>query len=93
MFKYQDLGPTGVPSYVGYGLGGLKGLKGLPDRICNMVSLEICAQESCSMPFFSTAISKGVGKKKEAWLVGVLKVILTRLMSLARRVRRSWCTG
>ena len=51
MFKYQDLGPTGVPSYVGYGLGGLKGLKGLPDRLCNMVSLEICGQESCSMPF------------------------------------------
>ena len=26
-----------VPSYTGYGLGGLKGLKNLPERICNMV--------------------------------------------------------
>ena len=51
MFKYQDLGPTGVPAYVGYGLGGLKGLKGLPDRICNMVILEICGYESSSMYF------------------------------------------
>ena len=30
-----DGGP--VPAYSGYGLGGLKGLKALPERICNMV--------------------------------------------------------
>lgn len=48
MFKYEDLGPAGVPAHVGYGLGGLKGLKGLPDRICNMV-LEIFCHEYCAM--------------------------------------------
>ena len=26
-----------VPTYSGYGLGGLKGLKNLPERICNLV--------------------------------------------------------
>ena len=29
--------PAKVPAYHGYGLGGVKGLKGLPERICNMV--------------------------------------------------------
>ena len=42
MFKYEDIGPVAVPAYTGYGLGGLKGLKALPDRICNLVKdLEI----------------------------------------------------
>ena len=36
MFHY-DGAEEDVPSFVGYGLGGLKGLKGLPDRICNRV--------------------------------------------------------
>ena len=26
-----------VPSFVGYGLGGLKGVKGLPDQLCDRV--------------------------------------------------------
>ena len=38
MFEYDGVVSL-VPAYVGYGLGGLKGLKGLPDRICNMVRL------------------------------------------------------
>ena len=38
MFKESVVdGP--VPSYSGYGLGGLRGLKGLPERICNLVHL------------------------------------------------------
>ena len=40
MFKDEDAAGL-VPSYVGYGLGGLKGLKGLPERVCNMVCLEL----------------------------------------------------
>ena len=37
MFHYDGAEEV-VPSFVGYGLGGLKGLKGLPDRICNRVN-------------------------------------------------------
>ena len=36
MFKYDGV-VSSVPAYSGYGLGGMKGLKGLPDRICNLV--------------------------------------------------------
>ena len=36
LFRDEDLGPDEIHVYHGYGLGGLRGLKGLPDRICNM---------------------------------------------------------
>ena len=40
MFHYDGAEEV-VPSFSGYGLGGLKGLKGLPDRICNRVNRHI----------------------------------------------------
>ena len=36
MFK-DDSQDDSVPSFVGYGLGGLKGVKGLPDQLCDRV--------------------------------------------------------
>ena len=38
MFQVRTTGEGQVPTYSGYGLGGLKGIKNLPERICNMVS-------------------------------------------------------
>ena len=35
---FKDAGAK-VPIYHGYGFGGVKGCKGLPERICNMVFL------------------------------------------------------
>ena len=35
---FKDDGTCGsVPAYGGYGMGGLKGLKNLPERICDRV--------------------------------------------------------
>lgn len=36
MFQVRA-GEGQVPAFTGYGLGGFKGLKGLPERICNLV--------------------------------------------------------
>ena len=41
---FQDDQPGGaasVPSFSGYGLGGVKGLRALPERICNLVILHL----------------------------------------------------
>ena len=35
MFKHDGSSTSSVPAYSGYGLGGLKGLEGLPDRLCD----------------------------------------------------------
>ena len=40
-----------VPAYHGYGLGGVKGIKGLPERICNMVLLWLVLVKSFIFKF------------------------------------------
>lgn len=55
---FQLTGGEGpVPAYSGYGLGGLKGLKSLPERICNLVIC--CAQEcSCKLIFLLSIVQR-----------------------------------
>ena len=55
-----------VPSFVGYGLGGLKGVKGLPDQLCDRVFYFNVDSSLYSSPL----VSRQRGRKKnqeDAW--------------------------
>ena len=74
MFKEPETsGP--VPAYAGYGLGGLKGLKGLPERICNMVRMPILVG-SFNISRYSSGIV--IGSKRGRMTRPMMKIRLMR---------------